>query len=66
VRSVFPYMHDSVQVPWGFSGVYIIKLLIYLQNRLIKIQRERLLCFLSNQIILKRTAPAVMYDHIVV
>ena len=36
-------MRDSVQVPRGFNGVYIVILLC----RLYKIQRERLLCFLS-------------------
>ena len=50
MSSVFPYMCDSVQVPRGFSGIYIVKLLLHLQNRLFKIQRERLLCFLSNYV----------------
>jgi len=50
VSSVFPYMRDSVHVPRGFGGVYIVKLLLYLQNRLFKIQMERLVCFLSNYV----------------
>ena len=43
-------MRNSVQVPRGFSGVYIVKLLLNLQNWLFTIQRERLLCFLSNYV----------------
>ena len=53
---VFPYMRNSVQVPRGFSGVFIIKLLLYLQNRLFNIQRERLLC-LSTKSSYKEGAP---------
>ena len=40
-------MRDSVQVPRGFNGVYIV-ILLYLQNQLFKIQMERLLCFLTD------------------
>ena len=33
-----------------FNGIYIVLLLLYLQNRLFKMQRKRLLCFLSNYV----------------
>ena len=37
---------QHVQVPRRFNGVYIV-ILFYHQSRLFKIQRERLLCFLT-------------------
>jgi len=43
VSSVFPYMLDSVQVSWRFNSVYIVILLLYLQNHFFLIQSERLL-----------------------